>query len=268
MTNPRPDQTTLTAEASPRDWLRELYHGDTQRAVRFRTAMLIFDGTIVAFFLISPFLARSEYFVIVDYAIGSALALDLAARAWAFTSLRAWIVRPIVWVDFVVLVSLLAPLTFANLGFLRVLRGATLVRSDIFWRTMGGGRWAGTRTQDIVIAATNLVVFVFVMTGFVHSTLAAETPTLKSYLNSLYFTISSLTTTGYGDITLPGTWGRILSIVIMLSGVSLFVRLGQVVLRPLKVIFPCPGCGLRRHDPDAVHCKACGERLAIPHDND
>jgi voltage-gated potassium channel len=268
MSHPVPDRATDASNATLRDWLRELYHGDTQRAVRFRTGMLIFDATIITIFIVSPFMTRSPYFMIVDYTIGSALALDLTARAWAYTSLRAWIVRPIVWVDFLVLVSLLAPMAFANLGFLRVLRGATLVRSNIFWMTIGGGRWADSRTQDIVIASTNLVVFVFVMTGFVHSTLAADTPTLKSYLNSLYFTISSLTTTGYGDITLVGTWGRILSIVIMLSGVSLFVRLGQVALRPPKVVFPCPGCGLRRHDTDAVHCKACGERLAIPHDND
>ena len=40
------------------------------------------------------------------------------------------------------------------------------------------------------------------------------------------------------------------------------------MLRPAKVIFPCPDCGLQRHDVDAVHCKACGKLLAIPNDND
>ncbi len=248
--------------------LHELYHGHTKRAVRFRSFMLAFDAAIISFFLVSPFLERSANFVLIDYSIGAALAADLAARAWAYSSLRRWIARPIVWVDFLVLASLLAPLGFANLGFLRVLRGLSLVRSDVFWLTVRNGRWADTQVQDIVVASTNLVVFIFVMTGFVHGTLAASTPTLHSYLNSLYFTISSLTTTGYGDITLVGTWGRILSIVIMLSGVSLFVRLGQVVLRPPKVTHECPGCGLRRHDQDAVHCKACGQLLTIPHDND
>jgi voltage-gated potassium channel len=37
-----------------------------------------------------------------------------------------------------------------------------------------------------------------------------------------------------------------------------------VLFRPPKVRFPCPACGLQRHDSDAVHCKACGTRLAIP----
>jgi voltage-gated potassium channel len=50
----------------------------------------------------------------------------------------------------------------------------------------------------------------------------------------------------------------------MIVGVSLFVRLAQAVVRPHKVTFPCPCCGLQRHDTDAVHCKACGEVLNIP----
>ena len=50
----------------------------------------------------------------------------------------------------------------------------------------------------------------------------------------------------------------------MIFGVTLFLRLAQVLFRPPKVRFPCPACGLQRHDSDAVHCKACGTRLAIP----
>ena len=253
-------------------WLRhrldQLYNGRTPQAIRFRSLMLVFDLVVLAFFILSPFLERSQHAPIIDYAIGILLAIELAVRGWAYRDFRRWIKRPIVWVDFIVLSSLLAPRLLANFAFLRVLRGLSLVRSDSFWRTLRGGRWADTNVQEIVIAATNLIVFIFVMTGFVHSTFAARLPAIDSYVDSLYFTVATLTTTGFGDITLPGAWGRILSIFMMLSGVSLFVRLAQVILRPAKVIFPCPACGLRRHEGDAVHCKACGKLLAIPDDND
>jgi len=73
-----------------------------------------------------------------------------------------------------------------------------------------------------------------------------------------------MTTTGFGDITLPGTFGKLVSIVIMIIGISLFVRLAQLIFRPNKVSFPCPQCGLSRHEPDAVHCKSCGHMLKIP----
>jgi voltage-gated potassium channel len=54
----------------------------------------------------------------------------------------------------------------------------------------------------------------------------------------------------------------------MIIGISLFVRLAQSIFRPEKVYFPCPECALQRHDPDAVHCKACGHKLMIPDDGD
>ena len=50
----------------------------------------------------------------------------------------------------------------------------------------------------------------------------------------------------------------------MICGVTLFLRLAQVLFRPNKVRFACPTCGLQRHEPDAVHCKACGTTLNIP----
>ena len=89
---------------------------------------------------------------------------------------------------------------------------------------------------------------------------------ITNYVDALYFTVTTLTTTGFGDVTLVGTTGKLLAVAIMIFGISLFLRLVQVVLRPAKAHFPCPTCGLRRHDHDAVHCKACGSVLNIPDD--
>ena len=89
-------------------------------------------------------------------------------------------------------------------------------------------------------------------------------PAIGNYVDALYFTVTSLTTTGYGDVTLPGTSGRLISVVVMIFGVTLFLRLAQVLFRPTRVRYPCPACGLQLHEPDAVHCKACGTILNIP----
>ena len=45
--------------------------------------------------------------------------------------------------------------------------------------------------------------------------------------------------------------GKLTAIVTMIIGISLFVRLAQAIFRPAKVFFPCPQCGLQRHEPDA-----------------
>lgn len=120
------------------------------------------------------------------------------------------------------------------------------------------------RNQDIVVSAINLFVFVLVMTALVYVTQATRNPEIENYADALYFTVTTLTTTGFGDITLTGTTGRLLSVLIMIFGVSLFIRLAQTVFRPAKLHHDCPDCGLTRHDADAVHCKHCGAVIKIP----
>ncbi len=261
--------TTTTDSAGNGGWrirarLRALYHGSSVTAVRFRLAVLVIDLVIVAFFIGAPLLEeRGLVFYIIDYVIAAVLAADLLARALCYSDVKDWLKKPIVWVDLFILATLLFPAWLFNLGFLRVLRLWTLVNSDFFWRTVGR-RYDDTRVEDITKALVALITFVFVATGFVYTSFLGQAEGLSGYIDALYFTVTSLTTTGYGDILLPGPWGRIVSIVIMLAGVTLFVRLGQTLLRPHKVRFPCDRCGLQAHDPDAVHCKACGNLLCIP----
>ena len=82
--------------------------------------------------------------------------------------------------------------------------------------------------------------------------------------------MTTLSTTGFGDITLVGAHGRFLSMAMMLVGISLFFRLAQAAFRAGggKVRHPCPRCGLQRHDADAAHCKVRGPVLNILDDED
>ena len=258
-------QTVVPApDSSLRARLHALYHGSSPGAVRFRTAWLMVDLVIIAFFIAAPILEGRGVFLVIDYAIAAIVALDLAARALAWGNMRTFFRRPSVWVDIFVLVTLLFPQWFFNLGFLRVLRLWTLVNSEVFWDTLGR-RFDDTRVEEVTRALAALVTFVFVITGFVYTSFVG-TEGIAGYIDALYFTVTTLTTTGYGDILLPGTWGRILSIITMITGITLFLRLAQALVRPNKVRHTCPTCGLMRHDPDAVHCKACGTTLNILND--
>lgn len=244
--------------------IRALYHGDSPTAVRFRLAVIVIDFAIIGFFLAAPILREAGWvFYTLDYLIAAMLALDLSARAWAYSDIKDWLKRPVVWVDLFVLATLLFPAWLYNFGFLRLLRLWTLLNSDFFWRTVGR-KWDDTRVEEITRALAALVTFIFVVTGFVYATFRNNHPGISGYLDALYFTVATLTTTGFGDITLPGNWGRVLSIVVMLTGITLFLRLAQTIMRPHKVRYPCESCGLQKHDPDAVHCKACGHLLCIP----
>lgn len=246
--------------------LHLLYYGDTPLARRFQVGFIAVDLAVIAFFLATPLLSDHPRFLIIDYTVAALVGLDLLARAFASLDVRRWLLRPDVWVDVVILIALLAPMWIVNLAFLRVLRLWTLFRSPIVWRELRAHRF--DRWEEPIKAVVNLVTFLFVMTGFVYTAFAYRVPGIDGYLDALYFTVATVTTTGFGDITLPGPWGRIASVVAMIVGISLFVRLAQALVKPRKVTYECPRCALMRHEPDAVHCKACGHILQIPNGDD
>ncbi|MBI1406717.1 MAG: ion transporter [Caulobacter sp.] len=258
---PEPERDGLRLKARA----RALYHGASPGAVKFRYGIIVLDLAIIAFFIAGPLLRKTSIFYAIDYAIAVFLTLDLLMRFLAAPDLKSWLKRPMAWVDLAVLLTLLFPVWLSNFGFLRVLRLWTLVESDFFWRTVGR-RYDDTRIEELVKAGVRLLTFIFVITGFVYATFLGRYEGISGWMDALYWTVTSLTTTGYGDVILPGVWGRLLSIAVMLGGVSLFIRLMQLLVRPHKVLHPCPACGLRRHDPDASHCKACGNILDIPND--
>jgi voltage-gated potassium channel len=247
-----------------RSTLRLLYHSQSPGAQRFQATVLLVDLAIIGFFIVTPLLRDYRHFLWIDLSIAALLLADLVARALASTDTLRWLRQVPVVIDIFILATLLAPALSLNLGFLRILRLWTLTRTTGFWRPL---KKRGLESyREPVQAVINLLVFLFVVTGFVYTAFAnrGADEGINGYVDALYFTVATVTTTGFGDITLPGTWGKLASIVIMIIGISLFVRLAQAIFRPAKVTFPCPQCGLTKHDPDAVHCKACGHVLNIP----
>lgn len=246
-----------------RAWLRMLYLGTSPRAIRFQIAMAIIDLAIIIFFLVGPYFAEGHTYLIIDYAIAASIAFELGARALIASNLRRWLTRPMTWVDIAILATLLFPALFSNFAFLRAFRIWSLGQSKVF--TLLIKRAGYTEWEDVIRACINFVTFLFLVTGFVYTAFFYhQAAGVEGFVDALYFTVATITTTGFGDITLPGTLGKLTSIITMIFGISLFVRLAQAIVRPHKVVFPCPQCGLQRHDANAVHCKACGHVLNIP----
>ncbi len=184
---------------------------------------------------------------------------------------RPWhtALRPLEVADFVaILTLLLSPLLQHFLGFLRVLRMLRLLNSARIAKSLREDWDLFRQNEDAVMAAAQLIVFLFIMTGIVFELRWLLRPAVENYGDALYFVVTALTTTGFGDFVPQDTSGRMLAVFIMLAGVTLFLRLAQALFRPRKVRHPCPSCGLQRHETDAVHCKSCGTLINIPNDDE
>ncbi|MFL4990096.1 MAG: potassium channel family protein [Microvirga sp.] len=246
------------------DRLRLLYEGDTPEAHQFRYALLVFDVTTILFIVVTSFLPRSPAFEWMDVIIGLIVLADFSVRLAISRTPWRDLAYPTTLADIAAIVSFLAPVVGEGIGLMRILRTLRLLRTYQLLARLRADSVFFRRNEDLIIAAVNLGVFIFIMTGFVYETQRWTNTKIGNYIDALYFTIAALTTTGFGDITLTGTLGHLISVMIMIFGVTLFLRLVQVLLRPDKVRFPCPVCALQRHDRDAVHCKACGTVLNIP----
>ena len=242
---------------------QELYYGLTPRAVRARSLMLVADVVVISYFVGTTFLPLYGWIIAIDIIIGLMLIADFTGRMIAHADRAAFLFRPLSIVDLIVIASLFVPAMIGNFAFLRVIRALRLLRSYAVSHQLRAQWSFFASNEDVIFSALNLLVFIFVITAAVFVLQVEINDSMDNYVDALYFTVTTLTTTGFGDITLVGSTGRLLAVTIMIVGVALFIRLVQTIFLPSRVRHECTGCGLTRHETDAVHCKHCGQLIHI-----
>ena len=136
---------------------------------------------------------------------GLVILADFAARLLISRTRIRDLLQPATWADIVAIASFLAPLASEGAAFLRVLRTLRLLHAyQLLARLRADSAWF-RRYEELTITMVHLVVFLFVMTVVVYETQHWTNPQIKNYIDALYFTVTALTTTGFGDITLQGT---------------------------------------------------------------
>lgn len=244
--------------------VRLLYTGHSRRAVIFRYGLIGFDAVTILYFIATSALPATAVTSALNIALGVLIMIDNCARIWIAENRRRELVRIYTLADLVVVASLfLAPFFTESLGFLRVLRGLRLIHAYHLLRDLRRESLFFRQHEDAILAAVNLFVFIFVTTSLVFVLAFEEQDGLAGYIDALYFTVATLTTTGFGDITMTTPGGKLLAVFIMVVGVALFVQLARAIFQPSKVRYKCEECGLSRHEPDAIHCKHCGEAIRI-----
>ncbi|MFV0512409.1 MAG: ion channel [Jhaorihella sp.] len=248
----------------PKQRVRQLYQGHGKNAVRFRYALILFDVLTIVFFILTTPLPGTPLLHALNFVIALVILADFSARLWIAADRWHTLRQIYTLADAVVIVVLvLDPFLSHHFAFLRILRGLRLIHSYHLLRDLRRHSRFFRRNEDALIAATNLFVFVFLTASAVHALFFKLEEGAAAYVDALYFTVATLTTTGYGDITPVTPAQKTFSVFIMVIGFALFVQLARALFQPQKVRYKCPECGLLRHDIDAVHCKHCGTQLKI-----
>ncbi len=85
---------------------------------------------------------------------------------------------------------------------------------------------------------------------------------------SIYWTIVTLTTVGYGNILPQTALGQTIASIIMIIGYGIIAVPTGIVTAELSQVYKknistqaCPECSAEGHDKDAAFCKFCGSQL-------
>lgn len=130
----------------------------------------------------------------------------------------------------------------------------------------------GLRKSKAKITVFFFAVLIFsVMAGTLMFLVEGDEPNTQftSIPASIYYAIVSITTVGYGDITVTTDLGRFLTTLMILAGYAIIaVPTGIVSSAMNQAENPsdlssdaCPGCGVHGHLADAKFCRRCGEKM-------
>lgn len=265
-----------------------IYEADT-RAGKF------FDLMLFALILLSVILVMLESVKEIDLKYHKALlicewivtiffTIEYTARIIAVKKPWKYILSFYGIIDLLSTIPLYLSYLFAGSQVLLAFRAFRLLR---IFRILKLVKFIGEASQlraALIASRTKIAVFIYVVLilsvimGTVMYLIESDEAGFTSIPRSIYWTIVTLTTVGYGDIAPQTNLGQFIATVIMILGYGIIaVPTGIVTVEFSKAnknsknkVTPgfvhtntqaCPSCAAEGHRDDATHCYNCGDEL-------
>ena len=202
----------------------------------------------------------------IDKVILIIFAVEYALRLWSSENKLQYIF------NFYSIIDLMAILPFfigwVNISFILILRWFRILRLIRFIDSKF--LFGSISSEDGVIFIRilfTLFTIIFVYSGLIYQVEhPVNSQAYGTFLDAFYFSVVTMTTVGFGDVTPISELGRLLTVLMILTGVALIPwQVGDLIRRLVKttnqVETACLSCGLQFHDQDADFCKRCGNKL-------
>ncbi len=123
-----------------------------------------------------------------------------------------------------------------------------------------------SRTKILVFLET--VIIIVVITGSIMYLVEGPKSGFTSIPKSIYWSIVTVTTVGYGDIAPQTVLGQTIASILMILGFAIIAVPTSIISNELRKANTakrntqaCQNCNFSNHDDDAKYCKLCGEEL-------
>jgi voltage-gated potassium channel len=196
-------------------------------------------------------------------------ALEYGLRFWSAESRLRYFFSLYSLIDLLTILPFLVGVV--NISFIRIFRWFRILRLLRFLKNQSLFGEVSTADGIILIRILfTLVAILFVYSGLIYQVEHEVNPeSFRTFLDAFYFAVVTMTTVGFGDLTPISELGRLLTVMMIFTGIALIPwQLGDLIRQLVKttrpVKSPCGSCGLNLHDSDAQFCKICGTLLPSP----
>ncbi|PCJ38025.1 MAG: ion transporter [Cellvibrionales bacterium] len=177
-------------------------------------------------------------------------------------------------VDLISIIPSYLALMVAGANYLLLIRMLRVLRVFRVLKLVRYMEEASVLTRSLYLARRKILVFfvTVIVLSFIFGCLmfVVEGPEhgFTSIPKSIYWTIVTITTVGYGDITPQTVLGQFISTIAMLLGYSIIAIPTGIITAELasemsrvRCERSCHNCGRASHEADAHHCRHCGAGL-------
>ena len=275
--------TKIKQTTSLKEKIRTVIFGTETKSGKF------FDIMLLALILISMVVVMLESiedynlkyhrtFVIAEWALTILFSIEYAVRIYISQKPKKYIFSFYGIVDFMSILPTYLSLFFLNTKYLTVIRLFRLLRVFRIFKLVSFIKGRNLILSSLKESLPKITVFLsFIITvaiiiGTTMYIIESGNPE-SGFVNipiSIYWSIVTLTTVGYGDISPITPLGQLLASVLMIIGYAVIaVPTGIVSIEMNKLnekskisnIKKCLNCGNKENEPTANYCIQCGEPL-------
>lgn len=209
-----------------------------------------------------------QYLHIFDLIVGVIFVIEYAARLIEARKKSKFIFSFLGLIDLFVVISLFMGPNWVYFGWIRIFRVLKILKIIRYSEFVLSFFNAFRNYRDefkifITSFATVLIIGSYGIYTFEHQ----YNDQFKTILDSLWWAVVTMSTVGYGDIVPITVGGKILTTLVMISGLGSMAILTALVTKVFfdhffgKHYYQCEKCKFPHHDYDALYCKNCGETI-------
>lgn len=257
-----------------------IFESDTRAGKNFDIALLILIILSIILVMIESipsmlkeydsFLYKAEWVITILFTIEYILRLLVVKKPWKYMTSFYGVI------DLLSILPTYISFFIPQSQFLILIRALRLMRVFRIFKLTQFVRESMTivlalkaSSRRILVFLTFVVLLSIFLGALIYVVESPQNENFSSIPQSVYWSIVTITTVGYGDISPITPAGKLIASLIMLLGYAIIaVPTGIVTVELTKSARTeeaeaqaCPSCGHSGHDPDARYCKYCGHAL-------